>query len=189
MKNEIVLNEKQIEEVLTKLAGELNEEYLKYKEPIYIICVLKGATTFTHDLVKKLKFPILMDYIEVSSYDGTASTGVIHLKKDLSENIEGKRAIIFEDIIDTGKTLKYLKNYISMTHKPKDLKICCFVDKKIMREIDFEVDFTGYVFNQNKYILGYGFDYYGLQRNTSVVFLPTEEDFKAWDKLLGRTSK
>ncbi len=181
---EIVLSEKQIDEITTTLADKFNKIYQNKDTVPIFICVLKGAAPFMHDLIKKFKFPLIIDYMQVSSYSGTESTGVIHLKKDLTENVEGKEVIIVEDIIDTGTTLKYLKNYINITYKPKDIKICCLVDKKPLRKVDLDPDFVGITLNEAKFLVGYGFDYDELERNIPFVFVPDENDIKNWNKIL-----
>ena len=84
---EILFNEKQIDEIITNLASKINKDYENCEDIPVLICVLKGAAPFMHDLIKKLNFPMKLDYIQLSSYNGTSSTGVIHLKKDVSENI------------------------------------------------------------------------------------------------------
>ncbi len=180
---EILYTEKQIDEILTHLAAKLNEDYKDAHEPIVILSVLKGAAAFTNDLVKKLNFPIIMDYVQVSSYQGTSSTGIIHMKKDLTVDIDDRRVIIFEDIIDTGRTMRYLKDYLSIRHKPKELKVCTFIDKKPMRVVDFEADYVGIELNENKFICGYGFDYNELVRNVPYIFVPDEKELKEWDEL------
>ena len=181
---ELILSEKQIDDITSKLASKFNDLYMNKDIVPVFVCVLKGAAPFMHDLIKKCKFPLIIDYVQVSSYSGTESTGVIHLKKDLSENIENKEVIIIEDIIDTGTTLKYLKNYLNITYKPKDIKICCLVDKKPLRKVDLEPDYVGLVLNEAKFLVGYGFDYDELERNTPYVFVPSEDQIEKRNKIL-----
>lgn len=181
---EIVLNETQLNEIVEKIANQLNLYYQNTKEPIYFVCVLKGASVFMNDLIKKINFPLIIDYIQVSSYDGTSSTGVIHLKKDISEDITNKDVVIIEDIVDSGLTLKYLKDYINIKHHPRSIKICCLLNKKMARKITLDVDFVGYKLVDNKFLIGYGLDYNELLRNIPYIFVPTEEDLKTYDEVL-----
>lgn len=181
---EIVLNERQLDEIITNTAQQLNSYYKNTKKPIYFICVLKGASVFMNDLIKKINFPLIIDYIQVSSYDGTSSTGVIHLKKDISEDITDKDIVIIEDIVDSGLTLKYLKEYINIKHHPKSIKICCLLDKKLARKVPLDVDFIGYELLDNKFLIGYGLDYNELLRNIPYIFVPTAEDLKMYDEIL-----
>ena len=134
---------------------------------VTIICVLKGAVFFTVDLVKKMKTPIELEVMQVSSYVGTETTGNIQVKKDLDHSIEGKDVLIVEDIIDTGYTLKYLKEYLQTKH-PNSVKIAVLADKAERREVDVKLDYTGFVI-PNKFVIGYGFDYNEIGRNLPYI--------------------
>ena len=185
---EILFNEKQIDEIITKLASKINKDYEKCEDIPVLICVLKGAAPFMHDLIKKLNFPMKLDYIQLSSYNGTSSTGVIHLKKDVSENITNKRVIIVEDIIDTGTTLNYLKDYLNIKYKPKEIKLCCLIDKVPARKVKLDADYVGYYLSESKFLVGYGFDYNELFREVPYIFVPDNEDLNKWDELLKKNN-
>ena len=105
--------------------------------------------------------------MQLASYARTESTGNIIVKKDLDCNIEGKDVLIVEDIIDTGRTLKFLKEYLA-SKNPKSLKVAVLMDKAERREVDVNVDYTGFVI-PNKFIVGYGFDYDEKGRNIPYV--------------------
>ena len=111
---EIVISEKEIDLITTKCAKELKEKFKDNKKAPILIGVLKGAMPFMMDLIKKCDFDLEEDFIQVSSYNGTASTGVVHLKKDVSEDIKDRDIVLIEDIIDTGLTLSYLKQYLKL---------------------------------------------------------------------------
>ena len=181
---ELVLSEKQLDEVISNVAEELNKEYENTNRIPVLVCVLKGAANFMYDLLKKLRFNCITDFVQVSSYEGVKSTGIINLKKDCSENLRNKEVIIVEDTIDSGITLKYLVEYIKSKHRPKSVKICCLIDKKAKREVNLTPDYTGLVMNEDKFLVGYGFDYFELFRNIPYIFVPTTEEIKEWDKLL-----
>lgn len=162
----VMYEEEELQKRIKEIAEEIDKDYKDSKE-IIIISVLKGAVFFTVDLVKKMKTDIILEVMQLSSYAGTESTGNIIVKKDLDCNIEGKDVLIVEDIIDTGRTLKFLKEYLA-SKNPKSLKVAVLMDKAERREVDVNVDYTGFVI-PNKFIVGYGFDYDEKGRNIPYV--------------------
>ncbi len=162
----VMYEEEELQKRIKEVAEQIDKDY-EGTDEIVIISVLKGAIFFTVDLVKKMKTPITLEVMQVSSYTGTESTGNIIVKKDLDNSIEGKNVLIVEDIIDSGRTLKYLKEYLQ-TKNPKSVKIAVLMDKKERRIVDIDVDYTGFVI-PNKFIVGYGFDYDEKGRNIPYV--------------------
>ena len=130
----VMYEEEELQKRIKEIAEEIDKDYKDSKE-IIIISVLKGAVFFTVDLVKKMKTDIILEVMQLSSYAGTESTGNIIVKKDLDCNIEGKDVLIVEDIIDTGRTLKFLKEYLA-SKNPKSLKVAVLMDKAERREVD-----------------------------------------------------
>lgn len=169
----ILISKKQIQNKIQELANSINKDY--EGKDITVICVLKGAVIFTVDLTKKLNSNINYEFIEISSYDGTKSTGNIKLNKDISNSIENKDVLIIEDIIDTGRSLSYLKKYL-LSKKPNSLKICTLVDKKEKRIINVDVDYNGFVI-EDKFIIGYGFDYNQKYRNLEDIYYIEKDEF------------
>lgn len=161
----VLLEENDIQKRISELAKEI--DYYYKGDEVVVISVLKGAVFFTVDLVKKMKTPIILDMIQVSSYQGTESTGNVIMKKDLSLSIEGKKVLVVEDIIDTGYTLKYLKEYLESLN-PKEVKIAVLLDKAERRKANIKVDYTGYVI-PNKFVVGYGFDIDDKYRNIPYI--------------------
>ena len=161
----VLFDEEKIQRRILELAGEIDDYY--NGEEIIVISVLKGAVFFTVDLVKKMKTQIILDLIQVSSYQGTESTGNVIMKKDLSIDIKNKKVLIVEDIIDTGYTLKYLKEYLESLN-PKEVKIAVLLDKTERRKANIGVDFTGFVI-PNKFVVGYGFDIDDRYRNLPYI--------------------
>lgn len=184
MTNEVIFSKEQIEEIVSEVANKLNKRFENQTTIPVFISVLKGAEPFFNDLIKKCKFEMKVDFIQVSSYSGTSSTGVIHLKKDISENIKRKDVYIVEDIIDTGLTLNYLKQYIQLNYQPRSITIVCLIDKKPLRKVDLTADVVGVSLTQNKFLVGYGFDYNELGRNYDYIFVPSKKQLETWDKLL-----
>lgn len=161
----VLFSEEEIQDRLVGLAKEIDEYY--NGEEILVICVLRGAIYFMTDLTKKMKTQMHLDFIRVASYEGTETTGKINIINDIKEDIKGKKVLVVEDIIDTGYTLKFLKEYL-LSKEPEDLKIVVLADKKERRVVDVDVDFVGYEI-PNKYIVGYGFDYNNTCRNLPYI--------------------
>lgn len=161
----IMYEEEELQKRIREVAEEIDKDY-DGKE-IVIVCVLKGAVFFTVDLVKKMKTPIELETVQISSYQGTETTRNINMKKDLDHSIEGKDVLIVEDIVDSGRTLKFLKDYL-LTKNPNSVKIAVFMDKKERREVDVDIDYTGFVI-PNKFVVGYGFDVNEKGRNIPYV--------------------
>lgn len=184
MSNEIVLTKEEIQDAVQSIADKLNRKYKKQTSIPVFIGVLKGAMPFFQDLVKQCKFDMKLDYIQVSSYSGTSTTGVIHLVKDVSEDINGQDVFIVEDIIDTGLTLNYLKQYLKVKFNPKSITLISLIDKKPLRKVDLKVDYAGVSMIDNKFLCGYGLDYKEMARNTDYIFVPSKKQLNEWDKML-----
>ena len=162
----VLLDEETISKRLDEMAIQLDNDYKG--EEIVAIFILRGAIYFATDLTKKMKTPMIIDFIKCESYSGTESTGKINLILDNREKLEGKNVVIFEDIIDTGYTLKYLKDYI-LFQNPKSLKITVLLDKKERRKVDLDADYVGFDI-PNRFVVGYGLDGEGnLYRNLPYV--------------------
>ena len=129
----ILFSQEQIEKRTKELAEKINKDF-GVDEDLTLICVLKGSSIFFCDLSKHLKMPVQMEFIRVSSY-GNSQTSSGHVQAmDLTlPNLEGKNALIVEDIIDTGCTMKFLIDILCRTHKPKNLKVITLLNKKIAR--------------------------------------------------------
>lgn len=164
-KLKIMYDEDTIQKRIKEVAEIIDKDYAG--EEIVVISVLKGAVFFTVDLIKKMKTPIELEVMQVSSYQGTQSTGNVIIKKDLDGSIEGKNVLIVEDIIDTGYTLKYLKEYLQ-TLNPKSLKIAVLADKKERRKVELPLDYTCFEI-ENKFVVGYGFDVDEKYRNLPYI--------------------
>lgn len=181
---EIVLSESEIQEVVKSCAEKLKERFKDSDQVPIFIGVLKGALPFMFDLMKYYDLPVVEDFIQVSSYSGVESTGVIHLKKDVSEDIKNKDIVLIEDIVDTGTTLNYLKQYLQIKYQPRSITICSLLDKKPLRKVDLEADIVGVSLTKNQFLVGYGLDYYEICRNINYVFVPDEEDLKTWNEII-----
>ena len=162
----VLINEKELHSRIDEIAKQIEKEY-KGKE-ITLICILKGSVFFTVDLAKRINGDVKLEFIRVSSYnDGTESSGEIKMKLDLKDSIQGKDVIVIEDIIDTGRTLAYLIEYLKMK-KPNSVKLCALLDKPDRRVIDVKVDYTGFQI-PDKFVVGYGLDFDERYRNLPYV--------------------
>lgn len=165
-KVELLISASAIAKRIDEIAEQIMEEYKG--ETICLVCVLKGGVIFMVDLAKKIKLPVTMDFMDVSSYgDGMQSSGEIKILMDLDESIEGKNVIIVEDIIDSGRTLSCLKKML-MERNPKSLKICTLLDKPDRRIAKVDAQYTGFTI-PDAFVVGYGLDYAQRYRNLDYI--------------------
>ena len=164
--SETLVSRKEIEAAVTRLAKEISEDY-KGKDLI-VVGILKGAAVFLADLIRKIDCPMIMDFMQVSSYyNGTVSSGNVKIKKDLDYDISGKDVLIVEDIIDSGVTMQCLKRELS-SRNPNSIRVVAAFDKPSRRTVDFRADYIG-IEVPDKFIVGYGLDYAGKYRNLPDV--------------------
>lgn len=163
----VLIDEEKLHKRVDEIAAQIENEY-KGKE-ITLICILKGSVFFTVDLAKRINEDVKIEFIRVSSYnEGTESSGEIKMKLDLKDSIQGKDVIVIEDIIDTGRTLSYLIEYLKMK-KPNSLKLCALLDKPERRvKKNVKVDYTGFQI-PDKFVVGYGLDFDEKYRNLPYV--------------------
>lgn len=155
-----------IDSAVKRLAISIEKDH--NNEEILFICLLKGAFMFMSDLIRCIKNPSRVDFMRVSSYgNAMQSKGEIAVIKDLEEDIEGKNVIIVEDIIDSGLTLKNIKEML-LKRGPKSLKVCALLDKKARREVELEGDYVGLTI-EDGFVVGYGIDYAEQYRNLPEI--------------------
>ena len=170
MKNDIqqiLLTEEQIQTRIAQLGEELSAEYAG-KNPI-VIGVLKGVVVFYADMIRALNVPCEMDFMCVSSYRGTQSTGKTVVKLDVSAEIKGRHGLILEDIFDTGNSLSFVCQHLQ-AKEPASLKICTLLDKPERRNpnVTLQADYVGFTI-PNAFVVGYGLDYNEKYRNLPYV--------------------
>ena len=170
---DVLINESRIEKRLDEMAKEIDKAY-EGKE-IILIGILKGSVVFMVELAKRMKTKVQFEFIEVSSYEGTESTGKVKIVKDIKNSIEGKEVLIVEDIIDTGITLTFLKEYL-LLKKPNSLKIATLLSKPSRRIQELDVDYIGFKI-EDKFVIGYGLDYNQNYRNLPYIgYVNSEKD-------------
>lgn len=169
MKNdmkEILLTEEQIQAKVKEMAEILSAEYAG-KNPVFV-GVLKGVVMFFGDLVKRVAIPCQIDFMWISSYQGTESKEMV-VKQDVSGNLEGRHVVILEDIFDTGNSLDFTYKHL-LSKNPASIKICTLLDKPERRNpaVKLEADMVGFVV-PNEFVVGYGLDYNEQYRNLPYV--------------------
>ena len=161
---EVMLSEEEVDRRIQEIGEQISKDY-EGKE-VHLICVLKGGVFFMCELAKRITVPVSMDFMSVSSYgDGTASSGVVKIAKDLDETLED--VIVVEDIVDSGRTLSYLLDMLK-ARGPKSMALCTLLDKPDRRVIDVKVDYTGFQI-PDEFVVGYGLDYDQRYRNLPYI--------------------
>ena len=187
----LILSEDEIVRVCTRLAEEIDQKIAENDNGVPVMLgVMNGALPFLYELVKHLKQPVEIDTIKASSYNGTETTGDVVVSKEPDIDLQGRDVYIIEDIIDTGITMHYLKQFIKDHYKPKNLYVCVLVKRNNLNLKYSEIaDFTGLTTDEQRYIVGFGFDYYGLWRNEPYVFVPSQKDIQEWNRILEEDAK
>ena len=164
---QVLISEEQIRNRIAELGEELTREYTG-KDPV-IVGVLKGVVVFYADMVRKINVPCQMDFMWISSYAGTETTGGMVVRKDVSCDIKGRHVLILEDIFDTGNSLDFTYRHL-LSKEPASLKICTLLDKPSRRKegITLQADYVGFTV-PNAFVVGYGLDYNEHYRNLPYV--------------------
>lgn len=169
---EKMITEEQLYQKVEELAKQIEKDY--EGQSLLVVGILKGASVFVSDLIRKIDLDVNIDFMSVSSYgNGTESSGTVKILKDLDVDIEGKNVLIVEDIIDSGLTLSNLVAALQ-TRNPKSLKICTLLDKPQRRTANIHVDYVGFVI-EDKFIVGYGIDWAEKYRNLPYIGVVGEE--------------
>ena len=152
----ILVTKDEIDRKVKELGKKITADYAG-KEPV-LVCILKGAVIFFSDLIREIDLPLTADFMAISSYgSATKTSGVVRVLKDLDKDILGKDVIIVEDIIDSGRTLSTLVEYLKMKGC-RSVKTCTMLDKPARREVEFDPDYTGLVI-PDEFVIGFGLDY------------------------------
>ena len=172
-KRRILIDEKTLQKRIKQLAAQITEDFKGKK--LTIICILKGSLYFFADLTKRIDLESEIEFVRISSYQGKNSTGKIKLKLDTDEPVTGKNVLVIEDIIDTGRTLAYLMDYLK-EQKPKKLKLCTLLDKPERREVKgIRVNYVGFTI-PNRFVIGYSLDLDQEYRNLPEINCIITED-------------
>jgi hypoxanthine phosphoribosyltransferase len=168
----VLFDEYKIQARTREIGLKISSEY-KGKDPIFI-GILKGGFVFLADLLRNITIPVEVDFLAISSYgSGTQSSGVVKIKKDIDIDISGRDVIIVEDIVDSGLSLQYIKEYIQK-HNPASVKVCVLLDKPKAHKIEVSFDYVGFEIG-NEFVVGYGLDYNEHYRNLPYIGILKEE--------------
>lgn len=162
----VMITEEELDKRIRELGSQISADY--EGESIFLVCILKGAAMFACELAKRITVPVTMDFMATSSYgSGTVSSGEVKIKKDLDLPMEGRNVLIVEDIIDSGNTLNFLSQ-LFRDRNAKSVRMCTMLDKPDRREVDVDVDYTGFTI-PDEFVVGFGLDYDQKYRNLPYI--------------------
>ena len=162
----VLIPEEKVDQRIEELGKKISEDYAGRQ--IHMICILKGGVFFMCELAKRITVPVSLDFMCVGSYgDGTKSSGVVRIAKDLDESIEDKEVLIVEDIVDSGNTLYYLMDVLRK-RTPASIRLCTLLDKPDRRVKDVKADYMGFEI-PDEFVVGYGLDYAQKYRNLPYI--------------------
>ena len=161
----------EIEKAIDVVADRLNRDYADAtdEDPVILLCTLNGAVVYAAELLKRVNFPLVLKACKLSSYEGTSSTGVVKTEVPLPRNLEGKRVLIVEDIVDTGTTIVAMMKQLK-EHKVKEARVCTLLLKSDVYDKDVKLDYVAMEI-PNRFIVGFGLDYDELGRNIKDIYV------------------
>ncbi len=161
------LSENQIQDAVTRLAGEISERY-RDCDNLVLVVVLKGGTVFASDLMRQIPLPVSVEYIRAKSYDGIDSLGDVLLPVLPEQPLRGKSVLVIEDILDTGRTTSAIMKTLS-EHKPASLELCVLLDKPSRRVVPVDAHYIGITI-EDRFVVGYGLDHDEQFRNLPEIY-------------------
>ncbi len=169
----VLIPEEEVNAKIKELGARISEDYAG--KEVHLICILKGGVFFACELAKRITIPVSLDFMQVSSYgNASKSSGIVRIKKDLDDSMEGKEVIIVEDIIDSGRTLHYLIPVLEQRN-PASIRLCALLNKPDRREKEVQIDYLGFDI-PDKFVVGYGLDYAQKYRNLPFIGVVETED-------------
>ena len=171
----ILVNEEELDQIITRIAAELDRDYAGEDKHLVLLCILKGSVVVMGELMKKITVPVEIDFMRVSSYGGgTKTSGNVNIILDLiRKDLEQCDIVIVEDIIDSGRTLAYLSDYLQLKGA-RSVRTCTLLDKPSRREVDFRADYVGREI-PDEFVVGFGLDYDEKYRALPYVGVLKEE--------------
>ena len=170
--SEVLFDEQTIQNRVREMGAELSKAFVD-KNPI-MICILRGAAIFLTDLIRYTEIPLEIDFLSISSYgDSSKSSGIVQIRKDIDVEIKDRHVVIIEDIVDSGLSLNYLKEYLAK-QEPKSITTCVLLNKPSAHKVDVKVDYVGFEI-ENEFVVGYGLDYAEKFRNLPYIGILKKE--------------
>ena len=163
---EVLVSQADIEKRVCELGEQISLDYVN-SERLLLLGILRGSVMFITDLMRKIQRPLTMDFMSISSYAGSESSGFIRIDSDHKTNINGWDVILIDDIVDTGYTIHTVKRLL-LDRKPKSLKVCALLDKVEKHKIDIQIDYCGFRIPDH-FVVGYGLDIDEKGRNLPYI--------------------
>ncbi len=163
---EVLISQEQIEDRVQDLGEQITTDYAQ-SEKLLLLGLLRGSVMFMTDLMRNIRRPMTMDFMLVSSYAGSESSGFVRIDSDHKTNIYGWDVILIDDIVDTGYTIHTVRKLL-LERKPASLKVCALLDKKIRHKVDIQIDYCGFEI-PDYFVVGYGLDIDEKGRNLPYI--------------------
>ena len=165
---DVHISEAELQQRVKELGAAITADYLG--KQLVVVGVLKGSFVFLADLVRAIDLPVKVDFMGITSYEGTKSTGVVRVTSDLSRPVEGQHLLLVEDIVDTGLTVSYLLENLGTRH-PASVKVCALLEKPARAKVKVPIAYRGFEI-PDVFVVGYGLDHDGVGRNLPFVGIP-----------------
>ena len=165
---DVLISEADLRDRVKALGAQITRDYAG--RSLLVIGVLKGSFVFLADLVRAIDLPVVVEFIGISSYEGTTTSGVVRITSDIGRSIEGKDVLLVEDIVDTGLTMRYLLDNLA-TRGPASVEVCALLEKPARARVTIPVRYRGFVIG-DEFVVGYGLDWDGRMRNLPFVGVP-----------------
>src|SRR5512146_1814781 len=165
---DVLISEEELAARVRALGEQITRDHAGYT--LVGIGVLKGSFIFLADLVRAIDLPISVDFIGISSYQGTSTSGVVQITSDLTRPIDGKHVLLVEDIVDTGLSMRYLLDNLATRH-PASLEVCALLEKPARARVEVPIRYRGFVIG-DEFVVGYGLDWDGRLRNLPFIGVP-----------------
>ncbi|WP_264841951.1 hypoxanthine phosphoribosyltransferase [Caldinitratiruptor microaerophilus] len=172
---EVLIPEDQLQKRIQELGETITEDYRG--RDLVVVGILKGAALFTADLFRWIRVPASLDFMRIVSYAGTRTTGVHRVLLDLEYELDGRDVLVVEDIVDTGLTLRFLRDYL-LPRNPASLRVAALLDKPSRRQVDVPIDYRGFEI-PDRFVVGMGLDFNEKYRNLRAICVLRPEVYAA----------